>query len=112
MSIRQGEGNDRVLRAIIRPEQFAIERKRTTRKWNYGNVCNGGGLLFQIQSSDSPIFVRLFLSAQNVERAVGKSVTGDLGPNVNLADNAATIIELQYLAFYATGSGKDFFRRS
>jgi len=51
--------------------------------------------LFRIESRDSPILIWSFLSAQNVEQAIGKGVTADFCADIDLTDNIAVFVELQ-----------------
>src|SRR5207249_606835 len=44
---------------------------------------------------ESPILIWSFLSAQNVEQAIGKGVTADFYADVDLTDNIAVFVELQ-----------------
>src|SRR6476620_3962306 len=86
---RQGERNDRVFRAIVGPERFAVESQGARRERDNSDIFNGRRFLLRIHSRDSPIFVRLFLSSQNVKRTVSERVTANLRANLNLADHIA-----------------------
>jgi len=50
----------------------------------------------RIEPRDSPILIWLFPSAQHVDRAIDKRVTGNFGADVDLTDNIPVFVELQY----------------
>src|SRR5206468_9351078 len=60
------------------------------------DIFNLWDFLLRIESCDLPILIRLFLSAQHVERSFSKSVTADFGTDINLTDNGSVRVELQY----------------
>src|SRR6476620_5862554 len=95
-SVRKSKRNDRIFCAMIRPKQFVIENKRATRERDNSDILNLWRFLFRIESRDSPILTWSFLSAQNVKQATSKGVTADFCADVDLTDNIAVFVELQY----------------
>ena len=74
---------------MIRPEVFAIESKRSTRKRNRRQVCDRGHLLTQIKLRNRPALAVLFGSAQDLDRSIDKCVAGNLRTDINRAQNVA-----------------------
>jgi hypothetical protein len=79
---------------MVRPEVRAIESQRTALKRNFRQIqeCTGR---FQIQTSDTPVFVALLRSAQNVNGAAKKGMSANLGSNVILLQDISASIEFE-----------------
>src|SRR5438105_8972712 len=92
LSIRKGERNNRVLRPIIRPKQFAIKSKRATRERDYSDIFDSWRFLLRIDSRDSPVLVWLLLAAKDVDRSIDECVTADLRADVDLANNITLFV--------------------
>ena len=74
---------------------FAIERERATCERDNGDIFHRRCFLSRIEPRDRPALAVLLRSAQDVDQIIDKNVSGDLRPNVDLADHIAVGIELQ-----------------
>src|SRR5215472_5980236 len=76
---RQRKTDDFIGRSMVRPEVRSIKSQRTAFKRNLSQIfylaCAGR---FQIQTSDTPVFVPLLRSPQNINGAIEKGMPADL----------------------------------
>src|SRR5713101_2639601 len=80
---------------MIRPEVFAIEGERATRKWNTRQVLDVGRFLPRIETRDAPILVRFFYTAQDVNQSIDEHMSANLRANINDAQNVSARIEFE-----------------
>src|SRR5438874_13508121 len=84
---------------MIRPEMFAVECKRSTRKRDDREIFDFGRFLPRIEPRDAPFFVRLLCSAKNVNRSIDKCMSADLCADFNRPPDFPGVIHLMDLAF-------------
>src|ERR1700745_524434 len=77
----QSETDDFICHSMVRPEVRAIKSQRTALKWNFSQIQDFIRPL-QIQTGDTPVFVPLLRSAQNVNGAAEKGMSANLGSDI------------------------------
>jgi len=78
---------------MVRPEEFAVEGERTAGKRNARQVLHLRRFLPRIKSSDAPVLVRRFLSAQDVDQSIDEHMSADLRTDINDAQNVSDPVE-------------------
>src|ERR1700730_4874192 len=94
-TVRKRERNDLVSGAMIRPEVFAVEGQRATRKRYGREVFDLRCFLTEIESRNRPALAILLGPAQDVDHSVHECVAGNLCTNVDLAQNVAICVQFQ-----------------
>src|SRR5437588_5377390 len=94
-SDRQSKRDDLVRGSMVRPEMFPIERERATSEGDNSDIIDFGCFLPWIEARDRPALAILLRSPQDVDQIIDKGMSGDLRPNVDLADHISIGVELQ-----------------
>ena len=80
---------------MIRPKIRAIERERAAGKRDDRQVLDHRRLVPRIETRDPPVLVPLFSPAQHINRAVDKSMTADLGADLDFLENISLHVEFE-----------------
>lgn len=78
---------------MIRPEVFAVEGQRTTRKRYGREVFDLRCFLTEIESRNRPALAILLGPAQDVDHSINERVARDLRADVDSADDIATGVQ-------------------
>src|SRR5437879_13801922 len=80
---------------MIRPKIHAVEGERATRKRNTRQIFHGWLFLSRIETRDTPILVRLFHAAQDVDHFIDKGVAANFRADINDAQRLSARIEFE-----------------